>query len=199
MEDIAAGFGRERLHEQPAGGRIAGRHQIGHRREIAARLVLAPGLFPGGQLLELEGVVAAFAMTDVAARVAGAFLEKHRLDARLEEVIVQARRGLRGRTRYARAINGGDDSDDTCQTIPHGHSPDCRTIVSDPGEVVLPPSSCGGRVAAVSKDGGAGASPFETAHPSRPLPTWVAPPQGEEIALAQRRAAIDCESVVKQR
>src|SRR5215211_430971 len=150
MEDIAAGFGRERLHEQPAGGRIAGRHQIGHRREIAARLVLAPGLFPGGQLLELEGVVAAFAMTDVATRVAGAFLEKHRLDARLEEVVVQARRGLRGRTRYARAINGGDDSDDTCQTITHGHSPDCRTIVSDQSPVKWSsPSSCAGRVAVV--------------------------------------------------
>src|SRR5262245_17753263 len=98
MEDIAAGLGRERLLQQPAGRGIAGVHQPRGHLEVLARLLLAPAGGPVGDPLQPEAVVA-FRVADVAAGMAVALLQEDRLDANLEEFVIERRRRAQCRLR----------------------------------------------------------------------------------------------------
>src|SRR5689334_4712900 len=105
MKHVAAGFRRERMHEQAAVGWITWRHQGRDGLEVAARLLFVPELLAGGKFLQAERIVA-LGMADIAARMAGALLEEDRLDPRLEELVVERRRRLRRDGRSKRDING---------------------------------------------------------------------------------------------
>src|SRR5262249_8551655 len=112
MEHIAAGLGRQRLLQEPAGRGIARVHQPRRHLEILARLLLVPGAGADGQPLQPEAVVA-FRVAYVAAGMAVALLQEDRLDADLEELVVERRRraqgGLRGEG-YRRHGSSQDES-----------------------------------------------------------------------------------------
>src|SRR5437762_2609883 len=88
------------MQEQQARVRLAGHDQARGHLEIAARLRLAPEAASRRELLQLERVVAALRVAHVAARMPGPLLEEDRLDAGLEELVIErlcpgaGRRGL---------------------------------------------------------------------------------------------------------
>src|SRR5262249_26314989 len=92
MKDAAAALGRERMQQKPAGIGIARVHQLGDHLEILTRLPFGPRALAGRELLQAE-IVVALRMAHVAARVAGALLQKDRLDLALEGVVIECRRG----------------------------------------------------------------------------------------------------------
>ena len=95
MEDVAAGLGRQRLLQQPAGRqgrpaftRIAAISKF--LRDCSSFQALAPGAQP----LEPERVVA-LGVADVATGMAIALLQEDRLDAGLEELAIERWRRAR--------------------------------------------------------------------------------------------------------
>src|SRR5579864_724563 len=87
MEWIAARFGRQWMHEQLAGHRIARNHLAQSRFEIAPRLSVVPRRSARRQALQPKRSAAR--MADIAASVSRPFGQEDGLDARLEKFEIQ--------------------------------------------------------------------------------------------------------------
>src|SRR5580704_6623002 len=98
VEEIAAGFGRERVDQQAAVGGVIGGDQSGDALEILAGLLVGPEIGAVGEPLQMEGAVV-LRMADVAAHVSFAVFQKDRLDAALESFEVE-RLALRRHLRH---------------------------------------------------------------------------------------------------
>ena len=94
MECVAACLGGKRMLRQRAALRIARVDELRDHLEVAAGLLLGPGVRAGSELLEVE-VVVGIRVADDAASVAVLLFEKDRLDAALVETVVESRFGLR--------------------------------------------------------------------------------------------------------
>jgi len=94
MENVSATLGRKRLHQEQAGVGIAGVDQERGHREILARLLLGPGRGPWRKPFQVEGVVA-FSVAHIAASMVVPLVQEDRLNAVLEEVVVERGRSAR--------------------------------------------------------------------------------------------------------
>ena len=89
VELVASGFGRERMGEQAAFERLAGRDQMDDVVEVGAGLLGVPATI-GTQFLKVkEGVIAVERVAVVAARTAVAIGEEDGFDAGDEELEVE--------------------------------------------------------------------------------------------------------------
>src|SRR6202163_1432432 len=98
----------ERVHQKPAGERLARSYQTRDKLEVATGLLLRPRRAPGRHLLQAErGTVAlsTWRVANVAAGVTGPPFQEDGLDAGLEKLKIKRRRRsgdrrfLRGRLR----------------------------------------------------------------------------------------------------
>src|SRR5580693_7570506 len=123
MEGVAAGFGRQRMQQNLRGERIVGGlHDLRHRIEILACLLLGPGRLAVGKLFQAQHVVGVGVAHD-ARRVARPLDEEDRLHLGLVEVVVERAGGGYERSARQRKNRSGDDKANGHASLPNDYSP----------------------------------------------------------------------------